>query len=54
MATVPLEEKIVHLEKKLELISILANLSYAVGISHHFLYSLYASHLEHIRKQHEK
>ena len=45
------EERITHYEKKLELISILANLSYAIGISHHYLYAIYATHLEHIKSE---
>jgi hypothetical protein len=38
------------MEKKLELISILANLSYAIGMDYNYLYVIYADHICHMTK----
>lgn len=45
MQDAPLDEIYTYLERKIELISILANLSYAVGIDHTYLYVMYADHI---------
>ena len=39
------DQVIIFMEKKLELISILANLSYAVGLNYNYLYIVYAHHV---------